>query len=309
MSELALSQRTETALDFSARKNRLVFEMDNDMLFSTDSYYTAGVGLAYTHKNLKKTLAQLILRPKSKDAITFTGFGIRQRIFTPSSIIKPEDIVNDQPYSAFIMATNYTVIINHSKHLKISNEIGIGVMGPAAKGEEVQTFVHEIVGSPIPQGWDKQLQNTFLIDYDFRLEKGFGGEWLANHVSPFVGARVGTLTNRVQIGIMFKLGNKHKFLLPNQDLVKWSKKLIWDWTFSTNFQGVLYDATLQGSLFKDDPNAIHKSQTTSHQIQLRTGFNLYYQNITIRYMLNFNSATFDAAVYHRYGGINIGYSF
>ena len=307
--QCALSQRTETAVDFSPKYNRLVFDMDNDMLFSTDSYYTAGVGLSYTNKKLKKTPAQLILKPKSEDVITFTGFGIKQRIFTPSSITEPEGIQNDQPYSAFILATNYSVLINPKKHLKISNEIGIGIMGPAAGGEQMQTFVHKIVGSPIPLGWDMQLANTFLIDYDFRIEKGFGNVWLANHIILFAGARVGTLTNRVQIGLMAKLGNKQKFLLPKQNLTELKDKFIWDWTFAANLQGVFYDATLQGSMFIDDPNALDKTQTTSQQIVFRTGFNAYYKNFSLRYMLIFNSASFDAAIYHRYGGVNLGYSF
>ncbi len=306
---VAFTQRTETALDFSTKNSRLVLEVENDMLFSTDSYYTAGIGLAYTHKNLRKTLAQLIIKPKSQKVLTFTGFGLEQRIFTPYSITQPDKIENDQPYSAYLLATNYTVIVNPEKNLKLSNELGIGIMGPAAGGEQAQTLVHKIVNSPIPLGWENQLQNTFLIDYRFRIEKGFGGDWLANHLIPFWGARVGTLTNRVQIGAMLKLGNKQKFLRYDQNLDKLQHKFIWEWTFVANLQGVFYDATLQGSMFKDDPNALDNSEKISHQYQFRTGVNLYYYNFTLRYMLNFNSASFDSAVYHRFGSINIGFSF
>jgi len=307
--KVSLGQRTETAIDFSSKKSRLIFELDNDMLFSTDSYYTAGVGLSYTHKNLHRTPAQWLLKPKTEDALTFTGFSLHQRIFTPYSIIYPEAIENDQPYSAYILATNYSVLVNSSKSLKISNEIGIGVMGPAAFGEEVQTFVHKIVGSPIPLGWEKQLQNTFLLDYRIRIEKGFGTNWTAKHLIPFIGGEFGTLTNRVQIGMMVKFGNKLNYLKPKQNLEELKKKFIWEWVFAANLQGVFYDATLQGSMFTEDPNALNKSETNSYQYQLRTGINFYYHNFTLRYMFNFNSATFNSAVYHRFGGINIGYSF
>ena len=305
----AFSQRTETAIDFSPKKSRLVFELENDMLFNTDNYYTAGIGLAYTNKNLNKTPAQFILKPKQQNVLTFTGFGIEQRIFTPSSITEPDKIESDQPYSAYLIASNFSVIVNPEKKLKLYNEIGIGIMGPAAGGKEVQSFVHEIVGSPIPVGWENQLQNTFLIDYQFRLEKGFGTDWLANHLIPFFGARVGTLTNRVQIGGMVKFGNKHNYLLPNKNLKALRNKFIWEWVFAANLQGVFYDATLQGSMFTNDPNALDKSETTSHQYQFRTGVNLYYNNFTLRYMFNFNSASFNTSVFHRFGGVNIGYSF
>jgi len=300
------AQRTETAINFSEKKSRFIFDLDNDMLFSTDSYYTAGVGMSYTHSGLKKTPTQLILSSKNTDNLTFTGFGIEQRIFTPSSITAPDSITNDQPYSAYLLATNFSVLINQEAHLKISNELGIGVMGPAAGGEEMQTLVHEVVNSPIPVGWDNQLQNTFLIDYHFRIEKGFFNDWTANHIIPFAAARIGTLTNRVQIGMMVKLGNKNQYLVPS---LIGHDKLIWEWVFSANLQGVFYDATLQGSMFKEDPNALDKSEIVSHQYQFRTGFNLYYRNFSLRYMLNFNSSNLNSTVYHRYGGVNIGYSF
>ena len=59
------SQRTETALNMTSYKNRIYFGVENDMLFQTDSYYTAGLSLSWTNKNLKKSPAQLILKSKN----------------------------------------------------------------------------------------------------------------------------------------------------------------------------------------------------------------------------------------------------
>jgi len=306
---LAFAQRTENAINFSPNNNNIVFELHNDMLFSTDSYYTAGLSLGYSSKKFKKTLAQLILKPRNKGVVNFAGFNIEQRIFTPSSIVEPLSIPNDQPYSAFLLLTNYSVNVNAEKKMKIFNEIGIGLMGPYAFGEEMQTLVHEIVNVESPIGWENQLRSTLLLDYQGRIERGFGPDWLANHIVPFFGARVGTLTNRVFIGTMVKFGNKDKYLKQSIDLELARKKIIWEWVFSANLQGVFYDATLQGDFFNSDPNSLDKSETNSHQYQIRTGVNLYYQNFSLRYMLNFNSATFNEAVFHRYGGINVGYSF
>jgi hypothetical protein len=61
------------------------------------------------------------------------------------------------------LATNFSVLINPKKHLKMSNELGIGIIGPAAGGEWAQTFVHKTIGSHIPIGWEDQLKNAFLI--------------------------------------------------------------------------------------------------------------------------------------------------
>ncbi len=306
---LSLAQRTETAISLSSKLSRIDFELNNDMLFSTDSYYTAGLGLAYTNKKFTKTLAQFILKTKNENVINFSGFSIEQKMFTPSSIIAPKTIPKDQPYSAYLLLTNYSVNVNQAMKMKISNEIGIGLMGPQAYGEEMQTIVHRLVDVAEPIGWNDQLQNTLLLDYQIRIERGFGPDWFANHVIPFLGTRIGTLTDRVQIGTMIKFGNKNKYLTSDTDLEVTKKKIIWEWTFSANLQGVFYDATLQGSIFRNDPNALEKSDIISHQYQFRTGINFFYQNISLRYMVNFNSSNFNEAIYHRYGGINIGYSF
>ena len=193
-------------------KTCLVLEVENDLLFTTDSYYTAGMALSYTNKTLKKTPAQLILHSKNEENLSFYGFGLEHRIFTPYSIGNPSAVKNDRPYSAYFMATNFAVLINLEKKLNLSNEIGIGIMGPAVKGEEIQTFVHRAIGSILPVGWENQLENSFLVDYQFRVEKGFFNDWFAEHIIPFAAARVGTLMDEFQVGIISKIGNKSNFL-------------------------------------------------------------------------------------------------
>ena len=208
-----VGQRTETAINFYQRNNRLVLEVENDMLFQSDNYYTSGTAISYTNKRIKKTPTQLILSLiNCKKDHTYTGFGVQQRIFTPYSIENPNSIENDRPYSAYILISNYSVLININNNLKISNEFGIGVMGKIAMGEEAQTIVHRIVGASAPLGWENQLGNAFLIDYQFRIEKTIFKNRFTNHFSPFAEARVGTLTDRIKIGFLTKWGNKDKYL-------------------------------------------------------------------------------------------------
>ena len=309
ISKFVYAQRTETAIDLAQEKSRLVLEVENDLLFQSDNYYTGGIAFSYTHKALKKTPAQLILNSKSSESRSFSGFGIQQRIFTPYSIVEPNSIENDRPYSAYLLASNFSVLINLEKKLKLSNEIGIGWMGEVARGKEFQTFIHEVVGSPIPIGWDNQLENTFLLDYQFRIEKGFFNDWTAEHFTPFASARIGTLTNRLHIGVMTRFGNKSRFLVDATMPSETKNHFIWEWVFEANLQGVFYDATLEGGLFNDDPNALSKDEFMSRQYQLRTGVNLYYKRYSLRYMVKFNSNNFITELIHRYGSINIGVSF
>ena len=111
-----------------------------------------------------------LLKSKSTETIRFSGFGLEQRMFTPYSILRPDSIVDDRPYSAYLLATNFSVLINPEKHLKISNELGIGIMGPTAGGKWAQSLVHQIIDSPIPVGWEDQLKG-FLVFGSFHLQK------------------------------------------------------------------------------------------------------------------------------------------
>lgn len=310
ISQFVLGQRTEMAIDFNQKTNRLVIEIENDMLFKSDHYYTSGTAFTYLNKKMKHSPAQLILKAKNPEIIRFSGFGLEQRMFTPYSILRPDSIPDDRPYAAYLLATNFSILINPEKHLKISNELGIGIMGPAAGGEWAQSTVHKIIGSPIPIGWENQLKNAFLIDYQFRIEKGFFGDWTANHFVPFAKARVGSLTDRIGIGLLIQFGNVNKTLAEYAQPEKYKNRFVWQWVFEANLQGVFYDATLQGGLFNSDETIdLTKQEIISRQYQVRMGVNFYYKSFFLRYMVKLNSKDFISGIIHRYGGLNIGFSF
>ena len=306
----AFSQRTETAVYFSEDRRRLVFEIENDLLFQTDSYYTAGIAISFTHKGLKKSPAQLMLNLFGKKNCGIAGFGLQQRIFTPYSIENPNSIANDRPYSAYLLLTNYAVHLNAKKRLLISNELGIGAMGPMAGGEEVQSFVHELLGNALPVGWDNQLNNAPLIDYHLRLEKSFFHGFVAEHFIPFTEVRVGTLTDRVKFGLKMRFGNKSQSMLDWANSRTTNHKFIWEWILSANLQGVFYDATLQGGVLnKDETIALPRQDVIEQQYQVRMGINFYVDCFSFRYMVKLNSSDFVNAVVHRYGSVNLSFSF
>ncbi len=309
-SKVLFSQRTENAIYFTDKNSRLVLEIENDLLFNTDSYYTSGQAISYSNKKLKKTPSQFLLNLITKKDIDITGFGIQQRIFTPYSIEQPDLIAYDRPYSAYILLSNYSVFINSEHKVLFSNELGIGAMGPIALGEQSQTFVHKLIGSPIPVGWDNQLNNAFLIDYIFRVEKSFFSGFIAEHFIPYSEVRIGTLTDRFKIGLKIRAGNKNKSMIELAKNEYNERKIVWEWIFGANLQGVFYDATLQGGVLnKDETIVLPKQDVIERQYQLRMGINFYFKNFSFRYMVNYNSKDFANAVIHKYGSANFGYSF
>jgi len=309
--QLTIGQRTETAVNFDGHTSHFTLEAENDFFFGTDQYYTAGEAFSYTHSRLKKSPAQLLMRKKNVDNISFSGFGIEHRMFTPYSIIFPDSISNDRPYASYFMATNFTVLIKPMQHLKMSTEIGVGVLGPAAKGEQIQSGIHVLIDSDRPVGWGKQLNNSLIVDYQFRIEKGFFTPWIANHLIPIGEVRVGTLQNKLALGLMVKFGNSIKYLSGLDYVKSKENKLIWDWVFEAKFQEVLFDATLQGGLMNGDEldKTLNTKQVLSTQYHLRTGINVYYAGVFVRFVMNYNSNDFASAVSHKYGSINLGFAF
>jgi len=303
-------QRSETGIYFTNDTNRLVLEVENDLLFQSDGYYTAGIAISYTNKRLKNTPSQIILSLISKNDVDFTGFGIQQRIFTPYSIEDTNYNENDRPYSAYLLLTNYSVYVNKSRRMIITNEIGIGAMGPMAGGEQVQTFIHKLLGNTLPAGWDNQLNNAALIDYNFHIEKSFFRGFVAEHFIPYAEARIGTLTDRVKFGLKIRFGNKNHSMMALTEGKRFEKKFIWEWLFAANLQGVFYDATLQGGVMnKDESISLPRQDVIERQYQMRMGINFYIKRFSFRYMVIYNSCDFVNAVVHRYGSVNFGYSF
>jgi lipid A 3-O-deacylase len=309
--QYTIGQRTETALNFDDRTSHFTMEAENDFFFDTDQYYTAGEAFSYTHSRLKKTPAQLLMRSKDVNDFSFSGFGLEHRMFTPYSIVFPDSISNDRPYSSYIMITNFSVLIKPMQHLKMSTEIGIGILGPAASGEQIQYVIHQLIGSSRPIGWGNQLNNSFIIDYQFRIEKGFFTPWIANHFIPIGEVRVGTLQNKLAIGLMIKFGNSIKYLSGINVVANKKNILVWDWVFEAKIQEVFFDATLQGGLMNGDEKdkTLNTRNVLSTQYHLRTGINIYYSGIFVRFMMNYNSNDFNAGDSHKYGSINFGFAF
>jgi hypothetical protein len=47
----------------------------------------------------------------------------------------------------------------------------LGLVGPSTGGEEVQRWIHEIIGSPIPQGWATQLRNEPIVNFFYQYNR------------------------------------------------------------------------------------------------------------------------------------------
>ena len=145
----------------------LVWENDVFGMGNTDGHYTNGLRLSYLTGEdriwnwLARTAKSSPFYPS--DAKLRASFSIGHNMYTPEDISNPDPILDDRPYAAWLYGA-LGLVGENGKNLDLA-ELSLGVVGPAASGEEFQKFIHEIIGSPEPQGWDNQLRTEVIIQH------------------------------------------------------------------------------------------------------------------------------------------------
>ena len=139
---------------------------------------------------------------------TSVSYSIGHNLYTPSDITVAANQPNDRPWAAFLYgAAGLTSITkNHIDSL----EATIGVVGPAALGEQVQKFVHSnISNSDTPRGWRHQLKNepALMLSWERSFPERYSLEtfgWRSSAV-PYIGATVGNVYTYASAGASFNI--------------------------------------------------------------------------------------------------------
>lgn len=76
--------------------------------------------------------------------------------FTPQDIVTREPQPDDRPYASLIFTSNGRVTVESDQRTAWSSSLTIGVLG-ASVAENVHGFVHDVVGSEKPRGYEHQI--------------------------------------------------------------------------------------------------------------------------------------------------------
>jgi len=150
---------------------------DNDLLNvmsdATDDAYTNGLRLDYyyTKDHKSRFFLDRWLPKAGKNAVNTFGWSAMQLMFTPEHITKTHPDINDYPYAGALFATHSLHSSNPVKKYNLQSELLIGVMGPASIADRTQILVHRLINNDRPMGWQYQLPNAALINFNFSLEK------------------------------------------------------------------------------------------------------------------------------------------
>ncbi len=195
------------------------FFWENDAVFGdSDRYYTNGMrfelwlpaGVEGSKEPLHVLPSGLSEKPSGQGWYDFwrlnrsgcrslIGMSFGQTMFTSSNIRTPVVSAADRNYAAHLYLG--AMLFESCGMRDVYFELSVGAVGPSAMGEQAQTLIHQLIGSPPPQGWDDQTPDRLAIqshlEYSRRLNDAFG---------TVLFGRLGSVYVTAGAGLQYRLG-------------------------------------------------------------------------------------------------------
>lgn len=277
--------------------------LENDSIIPNDddSDYSHGTEIRY-------------ISDKSYYFFDKIGFSILQNIYTPNKIGSPEIQYGDRPYCGLLLASfigqqYFEIPVGL---VTIEHQYGIGTIGENSFAEESQKIVHDILGCRDPLGWDNQLSNEIILQYQLHanLNMVFYESDNFNILAiPRTSFYLGNFRTQLEAGIDFKLGLYPTSNVGNDIMFSAENKRKFNLYFLIGFERkfVFYDASLDGNLFND---CIYHVDSEFDVGQFHYGINLSFKNLEIEYLIIHRTKEYKGQDEPPdYGRISIKYNF
>lgn len=197
------------------------------------------------------------------------GLSLTQLMFTPEDPFSTTQPEGQRRYAGWL-GVGFSVHASDEQALN-SAELIIGTVGPRSLAEQAQDLVHDIRGIDKFQGWDDQVPNEFTLDLALTQKRRLrlvDERPNAFSVDGFTegSLRLGTFRTGARVGGLLRAGFHltPDFSDPRLDATAYSHRLFKsgkrarampNWSLygllGANAGAVLFDATLDGPLFKN----------------------------------------------------------
>ncbi len=276
------------------------FNYENDVFQAIDEYYTQGIHVEIVMPGLKHNpLNKILFCPDF--SVKKYGLGIEHNGYTPSSISDDYIRYGDRPFGAALELKSFRMAIDPIHKQRVSSILTLGVLGSAAGAKEMQESIHRWLNNITPHGWQFQLHNDIIANYEVNYEKQLlsAGKWLSVDADAMV--RAGTLSDKAQVGATLMVGY---FDSPFSDIVTGKNNFrIYAYQHS-EVAAIAYDATLQGGMFNhSSPYTIFAKDVNRITYRNRLGIVGTYKRITMEYFQSFITREFETGKPHAWGGI------
>jgi hypothetical protein len=277
---------------------------------TSDRYYTSGLRLGWTSGADAVDPAAAWGHAIWGNGTTRVSIDITQSLFTPNDTQLDPPNPFDRPYAG-ILAADFG-LIHDTATTRDLVALTLGVVGPAALGEEVQNGFHNIIGDTPNRGWHYQVPDqpavNLLLQRTWRLPIADFGP-LETDVLPSVTGAVGDVRDYFQAGTVFRLGQglasdfgtaRIEPGLNGSDAFTQTAPFVWYVFGGADGQAVGYDVTLDGSTFRNSTPSVHRIWDVG---EFEGGLALIWHGVRITYTQTWQTQEFRGA---RSGLFNFG---
>ena len=201
----------------ASKSSTFTFSLENDLFGGTDQQYTNGIQIGWISADVDYYQQALDLPDWMVNYLPFIphkgaqknlGINIGQKIFTPEDLDSVVVIDDDRPYAGWLYGA--LSFISKSESRLDTVEFQLGVIGPAAFGEEAQNSVHDIRGLPTAEGWDNQLENepglAIIYERKWRPFKSSQASGFGYDIITHAGGALGNVYTYLNAGAEARIG-------------------------------------------------------------------------------------------------------
>ncbi len=281
------------------------FNYDNDYFASRDQDYTQGYSFELVSPNLEKNpINKILLHPTN--TVNKYGISIEHIGFTPFNIKSPNIQFGDRPFAATIMLKSFAIATDTIQKSRWVTSFNIGLIGPGAFGKEMQVAIHEATGNTIPEGWQNQIKNDVVLNYEISHEKQLVSYRNLFSLQSYSRLRVGTLFTNAGIGLTTTFGIVNSPFSSSK-----TKKKFSIYGYGQSMVNIIgYDATLQGGMFnKKSPYTIANNELDRLTAQVNFGIIMQTRTMYFEYSRSLITREFEVGKSSKWGGIKVGFRF
>jgi lipid A 3-O-deacylase len=191
------------------------FLIENDTFSGNDRYYTNGFLFAWRAPSYDPPawLAALTDRPGPlfpAGGTTRWGIAFGQKKFTPEDTDTRSPDPRDRPYAGWLYGA--LTLHGYTEREIGTIELQLGVVGPAALGEQVQNNTHDLLNIDRALGWDAQIKDepgvNLVANRQWRLNRPLGADGLHVGLVPSLAASLGNVQTYASAGAMLRIGTE-----------------------------------------------------------------------------------------------------
>jgi len=254
-------------------QKQINLDVDNDLYFDRDFYYSSGIFLT-------------LISPNSKnEKISLNQLKIGQLIYTPSMRYESNPSKYDYPYSGYLYL-EYQKKIKTSSSSSYSLGGQLGITGDASLARGMQNLYHDLVLNLPDLKWESQMPQEVQLNLLASYFKGFNIKDNISFTSELY-SRLGTyqIMSGLELGLF--IGEIPWFGFSDNFIIKSDSKF--SFFIGTKLEYFLHDFKLQGSLLNNKANLMMESKNLRNVFLV--GFKKNFKDLQV--LTSYNSMSKD----------------